>query len=73
VVHIMASVRDLDKCSASRGNYSLLGMLPQEFEKLEAKRSIVMHRDQDTLAFKLIVGHSPLHQIYVNLPAWPQT
>jgi len=40
--HIMASVRDLGKCSASRGvSYIILCLM---FEGLEAKQSIMIHR-----------------------------
>jgi len=35
----MASVQDLEKCSAGRGA-SLLGMLPKVFEELKVKQSV---------------------------------
>ena len=39
----MASVRDLGKCSASRGA-SYVRNVSQTFEELEAKRSVMIYR-----------------------------
>ena len=46
---VTASLQDLGKCSASSGHflhYSLHRMLPNVFEKLVAKQSVVIHHDQ---------------------------